>query len=83
MADVSRRCICRTVNNKGFTVDVSCLKKMLDSGKSISNKCKNMLKMRIEMYRNAVVVSDFLLYYFENYPFCDIINWLLFLCSDK
>lgn len=70
MADVSRRRIFRLVNNKGFTVDVSCLKKMLDSGKAISNKCKNMLKMRIEMYRNAVVVSDFLLYLF-----CDIINF--------
>ncbi|XP_066137894.1 Golgi apparatus protein 1 [Euwallacea fornicatus] len=36
---------------------ISCLKSMLDDNKEISSKCKNMLKKRFEMYRNAALFA--------------------------
>lgn len=41
-----------------FVSDVNCLKIMLDGNNNLSPKCKNMLKKRLEMYRNAALVSN-------------------------
>ncbi|KAL1491212.1 hypothetical protein ABEB36_011845 [Hypothenemus hampei] len=42
---------------QGNSRHIDCLKRMMDEHKALSKKCTNMLKRRIEMYKNAVQLS--------------------------